>query len=51
MLFWRSSIASEVFLVAYHSAIVAFRSEKPTFSHGIVAFNGWPSNALRRDDH
>jgi hypothetical protein len=21
------------------------------FSHGIVAFNGWPLNVLRRDDH
>jgi hypothetical protein len=23
----------------------------PPFSHGIVAFNGWPLNALRRDNH
>jgi hypothetical protein len=23
----------------------------PPFSHGIVALNGWPLNALRRDDH
>jgi hypothetical protein len=23
----------------------------PPFSHGIVAFNGWPLNALRGDNH
>jgi hypothetical protein len=23
----------------------------PPFSHGIVALNGWPLNALRRDNH
>jgi hypothetical protein len=33
------------------SSSMGYANACPPFSHGIVAFNGWPLNALRGDNH